>query len=93
MLNRDVFLTLKIIQKTISKHHPLCECRETSMVEYISLQTAFLFYLNVLKFELQCESSSPQIFFCGHRILQLFCLDVEGAHDIKCSQKQLELKF
>ena len=23
----------------------------------------------------------------------IFCLNVEGAHDIKCSQKQLELKF
>ena len=32
----------QIIQQTISKHHSLCEYRETSTVEYISLQTVFL---------------------------------------------------
>ena len=32
--------------------------------------------------------------FRGYRILQLlFCHTVEGAHDFKCSQNQLELKF
>ena len=35
-------LNFQIIQKTISKHHPLCECRKTSTVGYISLQTVFL---------------------------------------------------
>ena len=34
--------TLKIIQRTILKHYPLCGCRETSTVEYISLQTVTL---------------------------------------------------
>ena len=34
-----------------------------------------------------------QIFFCGHRVLQLFCHNVEAVHAIKCSQKQLERKF
>ena len=47
---RDVFLAdinTQIIQKTISKHHPLCECRETSTVELlqISLQTVFILIL------------------------------------------------
>ena len=81
------------IQEKISKHHPLCECRETSRIEYISLQTVFLFSLNVFKFELQYEWTPPQIFFRGHCALQLFCHNVQGAHDIKCSQKRLELKF
>ena len=51
--------------------------------------TAICFYLNlnVLKFELQCEWTPPQIFFCGYCDLQLFCHNVEGAHDIKCSKK------
>ena len=31
--------------------------------------------------------------FYEHRVLQLFCHNVQGAHDIKWSQKQLELKF
>ena len=34
-----------------------------------------------------------QIFFCGHRVLQLFCHNVEADHAINCSQKQLERKF
>ena len=29
--------------------------------------------------------------FCRYRVLQLLCHSVEGAHDIKCSQKQLAL--
>ena len=32
----------QIIEQTISKNHSLCEYRESSTVEYISLQTAFL---------------------------------------------------
>ena len=36
-------LNNQIIQKKISKHHPLCECRKTSTVEYISLQNVFIF--------------------------------------------------
>ena len=47
----------------------------------------FYFDLNVLKFELQHEWTPPQIFLCGYRVLQLFCHNVEEAHDIKCSQK------
>ena len=54
---------------------------------YMSLQTVFSFSLNVLKFELQYEWAPPQIFFCGHRVLQLFCHNVGGGHDITCSQK------
>ena len=43
---------------------------------------------NVLKLELlQYEWTPQQIFFCGYRILQLFYHNVEGDHDIKCSQK------
>ena len=45
------------------------------------------FSLNVLKFELQYEWTPPRRIFCGYRVLQLFCHNVEGAHDIKCSQK------
>ena len=43
--------------------------------------------LNVLKFELQNECTPPQVFFCGYRVLQLLCHNVEEAHDIKRSQK------
>ena len=42
----------------------------------------FCFNLNVLKFKLQYEWTSPQIFFCGYRILQLLCHILKGAHDI-----------
>ena len=43
---------------------------------------------NVLKLELlQYEWTPQQIFFCGYHILQLFYHNVEGDHDIKCSQK------
>ena len=55
--------------------------------------TADCFYFNVLKFELQYEWTPPLIFFCGYRVLQQFCDNVGRAHDIKCIQKQLELKF
>ena len=74
-----MFLTLKLFKKQFeSMHHPLCEHRETSTFEYISLQTVFLFYLNVLLFELQHEWTPPQIIFCRHCVLQLFCHNVEG---------------
>ena len=46
-----------------------------------------------MKFELQYELTPPQIFFCGYRVLKLFCHNEEWAHDIKCSQKWLKLKF
>ena len=36
---------------------------------------------------------SSHIIFCGDCILQLSCHNVEGALDIKYSQKQLKLKF
>ena len=77
----DVFLivlNIQIIQKTISKHYPLSECRKTSAAEYISPQTDFVLFLlflvsfGIYKFELQYEWTPPQIFFCGYRILQLF---------------------
>ena len=57
-LNRDV-LNTQIIQKTLSKHHPPCEFRKTSTVEYISLQVVF--NLNILKFELHYEWTPLQI--------------------------------
>ena len=50
-------------------------------VEHMSLQN-----LNVLKFELQYEWTPLQIFFRGYRVLQLFCQNVEGTNDFKCSQ-------
>ena len=53
---------------------------ETSMPLYILLQT-------ILKFELQYAWMPPQIFFCGFRVLQLLCHNVEGVHDIKYGQK------
>ena len=43
-----------------------------------------------MKFNLQHEWTPQQIFFCGHRVLQLFCHDVEEDHFIKCSQNQNE---
>ena len=43
--------------------------------------------MNLTKFKLQYEWTLQQIFFCGHRVLQLFCLNVEADHAIKCSQK------
>ena len=51
------------------------------------------FNSNILKFELHYEGTPPQIFFCGCRVLQLFCHNVDGAHDIKWSQKKLRLKL
>ena len=59
--------------------------QETSTVEYISLETNF--NVNVLKFELQYEWTPRQ------SVSQLHHHIVEGAHDIKCSQKKLGLKF
>ena len=53
----------------------------------------FLFYFNVLKFELQKEWTPPQMFFCEYCVLHILCHNVQRAHDIKCSQKLLELKF
>ena len=38
-----------------------------------------------LKFELQYNWTPPQLFFCWYRVLELFCHNVEEAHDIKCS--------
>ena len=43
--------------------------------------------------QLQCEWTPPQIFFYIYCISQLFYNSVEGPHDIKLSQKQLELRF
>ena len=43
--------------------------------------------LDILKFKLQYEWTPPQIFFCRYRVLQLLCHNIEGTHDIKCSQK------
>ena len=42
----------------------------------------FYFNLNVLKFELQYKWTPPIIFFCGYRILQLFCDNGDGAETI-----------
>ena len=42
-------LNTQIIKKTISKHHPLCDCRKTTTVEYISLQTVFFVVKNQLE--------------------------------------------
>ena len=56
-------------------------------MEYISLQTVFLFYLNALMFEFQYEWTPQQIFFCAHCILQMFCHNIEGAHNTKCTEK------
>ena len=78
-INRDVFLTVKSFIKLLrlSTHH----CK------------LFFSNLNVLEFELQCEWTASQKFFCRYSVLQLLCRNVERAHDIKCSQEQLELKF
>ena len=40
-----------------------------------------------MKFNLQHEWTPQQIFFCGHRVLQLFCHNLAADHTIKCSQK------
>ena len=53
----------------------------------------FYFDLNVLNFELQYKWTPLQIYFRGYRVLKLLCHNVDGAHDIKFSQKYLELKF
>ena len=62
--------------------------RKFFTVEHISLQN-----LSVLKFELQYEWTPPRIFFRGYHVLQLFCDNVDAAHDFKCGQNYLELKF
>ena len=54
----------------------------------------FTFHLNIfLKFELQYEWTPQETFFCGHRVLQLFCHNIEADHAIKRSQKYLGRKF
>ena len=35
-------LKTEIIPKTISEHHPFCETRKTSTIEYTLLQTVFI---------------------------------------------------
>ena len=67
----------QIIQKTISKLHLLCECRETSTVEFILQTILILFY--GLEFELQYEWT-PHIFFLR---ISRFTPILSGAHDIK----------
>ena len=52
----------------------------------------FYFNSNALKIELQYQWTPPQTFFCRYRLLQLFSHNVEGAYDIKCSQR-LSSKF
>ena len=66
---RGVLNTL-IIQKTVSKHHLLCERRKNFTVEYMSID--IYFSLNVLQFELQYEGTPPQIFFCGYRLYNYY---------------------
>ena len=92
-INRDVVLHTQIIQKTISKHHPLCDCKETSCgcrETSIRLSTyhckLFFLNLNVLKLELNYEMTPPQMFFSGYHVLQAFCQNVVGACDIRCRQ-------
>ena len=52
----------------------------------ISQQTVFS-YLKCFNVNLKIQWTRPQMFFCGNGVLQLLCHNVEGAHDIKCSQK------
>ena len=66
-------LTLKLVRDMIKTYNQTANC--------------FYFNLNVLKFELQYEWTPPQMLLCGYHVLQLFCHNVQGAHDIKCSQK------
>ena len=91
------FLLLRIkqrrVQKTISKHHQLCECRETSTAEYI-LHKLFLFQLKRLEvWIIAIWMNIATSIFCGDRVLQLLYHKVQRAHGIRCSQKWLELKF
>ena len=41
-----------------------------------------------MKFELQYEWTPPQIFFYGYHVSQLFCHNVEEAHDVKYNKKK-----
>ena len=65
----------QIVQKTISKHHSLCECIKTSMFPCKS--SMFAGHVNLFKFDLQYKWTSPQIFLCGYHILRLLCHNVE----------------
>ena len=74
-------LNTEIIQKEISKHYHWMQGNFDGWVHITA--NCFYFNSNVLKFELQYDWTPPQIFFCRHHVSQLFCHNVEGAHDIK----------
>ena len=81
-----MLLTFKSFRKQFqSTTHSVNAGKPT--VEYISLQTVFIFNLNVLKFELQYEWTPSQIFFLWIWRFATIFQYAEGAHDIKCSQK------
>ena len=94
-----VFLYLKCpkttemsFQKTIWKHHRRSHTVKSGKPLRLSThhhKTAFIFtfHLNILMFRWQYEWTPKRILFCRHRILQLFCLNVEAGHAIRFSQK------
>ena len=89
VINTDVFLTLKSFIKQFQSTTQSVNAGKLLRL-HIGVQitaNCFYFDLNDLKFKLQYELTPPQIFFCGYNVLQQFCHNVEGTHNIKCSQK------
>ena len=75
---------------------PLRKIRKSlrlSSTHHRKLQLFYFSFKYFLKFELQYEWTPQETFFYGHRVLQLFCHNVEADHAIKCSQKYLGRKF
>ena len=81
-----VFLALKPFGKQFQSTTHSVNARKLLRLSTYHYKLLY-FNLNILTFELEYEWTPPQIFFCGCCILQLFCHNVEGAHDINCSQK------
>ena len=84
----------QINSKALQKQSLRCT-RKNFIFEDTLPQTAFIFtfHLNILNVKLQCKWGPQQMFFCGHRGLQLFCHSVEADFAIKSRQKWLERKF
>ena len=84
-LNKESKIKLKSLTKQFQS-----ATHSANAGKHLKLSTYHCFYFNLYVLNLFCEWAPPQIFFCGYRVLQLFCHDGEGAHDTNCSLKWLK---
>ena len=76
------------------KKHTFHECKKTSGWVHIAVNCLSIYLLfKFFEVWIQYEWTLQQIFFCGYRVLQLFCHNVEASHSMERSQKQPERKF